>query len=575
MPIAGRVALGSAAGAIVAALIAPLIRPLFEVPTGGVGFVTVHQYPKGWDYAVVALLIGLSFVGGMLASRSGWRAGQSTAAGPAAVHSTVWPFTAVVFVLMLFAHDHPYQLMETFHEGEHLTPAFQLREGARPFGEVFFLHGLATDGGLDALVLGDPPSPQRARRLQTILDAIALALLVPIAAEVSATLFGVIAGAFASLCALAAGQLTKTPYFRLLPVLIVTLALLRYVRTGSNRALAVALSVSTLGLLWSLDTGTYALMGTLVVLIIRRPAARALVVSLIIALALPLLLLVVIRADIPQFFLDSFVTIPRSIDAVWSLPAPKSWSGEAARYYVPPVLYGFLLALAARTGDRRRAAQILVLTILSILLFRTASGRVSWAHTRFALPLFGIVAVAFVIEPLVRSRRRVAAGVAIIAAGYLVEVIPNLRLGWDLVGGWNARRDHSHLVPYPFRTGKGIYTVAHDAADLAALNGFIHSLGPDATFFNFSGERALHYLLERQPPVRCPDINLLSSPVLLAEAMGQLRARPPSSVVVKGIEALQTFDGVPHEQRVPELAQWIEQNYPRRFEIGRFTVAVP
>ena len=571
MPTAGRVAIGSVAGAIVAALIAPLLRPLFSVPAGGVGWVTVNQYPKGWDYAVVALLVGLAFVGGICGAT---RVPRGDAAGSAALHRT-WPVTLVVFVLMLFAHDHPYQLMETFHEGEHLTPGFQLREGARPFGEVFFLHGLATDGGLDALVLGEPPSPQRARRLQTVLDAITLALLVPIAAEVSVSLWGVMAGAFASLCALAAGQLTKTPYFRLLPVLIVTLALLKYVRTGSNRALAVAMSVSTLGLLWSLDTGTYALIATAIIVILRRPPLRAFIVPAVVALALPLLLLMLIRADIPQFVRDSFVIIPGAIDAVWSLPAPKNWSGEAARYYLPPVLYGFLLALALRTGDRTRAAQILVLTVMSILLFRTAAGRVSWAHTRFALPLFGVIAVAFLIEPLIRSRRRVAAAVAIVATAYLVEVIPNLRLGWDLVGGWNARRDHSQLVPYPFATGKGIYTVAHDAADLAALNGFLHSLGPDATFFNFSGERALHYLLQRQPPVRCPDINMLSSPVLLKEAMAQLEAKPPSCVVVKGIDVLQNFDGVPHERRVPELAAWIEKNYPRRVEMGRFTVAVP
>src|SRR5207247_3277167 len=104
--------------------------------------------------------------------------------------NATWLFALIVFATMFFLHDHPYVLMEPFHDGEHLTPGFLFRSVARPYGDVFVLHGLGVDGGLDALVLGDPPSPRRVRRLQTLLDAATLALLVPIAAELSTTAFG-------------------------------------------------------------------------------------------------------------------------------------------------------------------------------------------------------------------------------------------------------------------------------------------------------------------------------------------------------------------------------------------------
>jgi hypothetical protein len=181
--------------------------------------------------------------------------------------------------------------------------------------------------------------------------------------------------------------------------------------------------------------------------------------------------------------------------------------------------------------------------------------------------------VAFIIEPLLRARRRLSAIAAAVVLGVLVEVVPNLLLGGPLVFGWRARQKHDGLVPYPFATGKGIYTTPEDARDLAALNGFIGSLGPDATFFNFSGERALHYFLQRTPPTRCSDINMLSAPPLLNEAMAQLQANPPACVVLGGYEVLQSFDGVPSEMRVPALAAWIESNYPKRVQIGRFLVA--
>src|SRR6266852_2306916 len=168
MSHAARTALGSLAGAFIAAVIAPLIRPLFSVPGGGVGFVTVAGYPKGWDYAVVALLIGGAFLGGVIAS---WKSGEAPAATPPphASGTVVWITAAIVFVLMLFLHDHPYAPMDPFHEGEHLTPGFLLRSGAHPYRDVFFLHGFAVDGGLDALTLGDPPWPRRPRRLETVL----------------------------------------------------------------------------------------------------------------------------------------------------------------------------------------------------------------------------------------------------------------------------------------------------------------------------------------------------------------------------------------------------------------------
>lgn len=547
-----RVAIGAAIGAAAAGAIAPFLKPLFGPPIGGVGVLTVHGYPKGWDYAVVALLTLAAFIGGCSV---GLRP-ASPPALPEAGRRRTLPVTLVVFVLMLFIHDHPYRLMDPFHEGEHLTPAFLFKAGETPFEDVFLLHGLATDGGLDALVLGDPPSPRRARRLQTVLDAATLALLVPIAAELVATTGGLVAAVLASLCATAAFWLPVFPYFRLAPVLIATLAMLRYVRTRAWLPLCVAFAASSLGLLWSLDTGTYALAATAITaaLVARRRALIGVV------FLLPLLFLP------RQFWIDSFVIIPRAIDAVWSLPAPKPFTAEGVRYYLPPVFYGFLLALAWK----RRDARIAVMAIFSLLLFRTATGRVSWSHTRYAVPLLGIAVVAFVLEPL--FKRRIAAAVLSLLLLAYFEVPQNLLAGAKQLAEWPSRHKHEGLVRYPFATGRGIYTTDQNARELAALNGMIESFGP-GTILDFSNERALYYLMQRRPPVRCFDIPMLSNPDLLAEAMGQLNANPPVAVILGGDPNVATFDGVPNRDRVPDLAAWIDANYPRRYEIGRFIVA--
>src|SRR5260221_7094358 len=82
------IALGSAAGAVLFGASSPLARGLFSVPAGGVGYVTVHGYPKGFDYFVVAMLVVGAVVGGVVGGW--WRVGAprggatqlSSAAGP-------------------------------------------------------------------------------------------------------------------------------------------------------------------------------------------------------------------------------------------------------------------------------------------------------------------------------------------------------------------------------------------------------------------------------------------------------------------------------------------------------------
>jgi hypothetical protein len=583
-----RVALGSLIGAGIAALIAPWTKRFFSPPDVGVGWVTVNAYPKGWDYAVIALLIIGAFAGGALASLrpsplSPLRGERVRVRGGSRKKST-WIAAATVFVLMLFLHDHPYAHMDHFHEGEHLTAGWLMKSGERPYRDFFVFHGLAVDAGLDALVLGDPPSPLRPRRLQTVLDAATVALLVPIAAEVAATTVGMCVGVFASLCAIAALWLPVFPYFRMAPVLLAVLGMLRYVRNGSAKALFLAAGSATLGVLWSLDTGTYALAGTIGAFVILRvfrleakplPLARVTLIFAI-ALAFPLLVLFAV-ADIRRFFIDSFVILPRTIDAIWALPAPSKINPESLRYFLPPAFYGFLGALALlalRRGDRPLAARLAIITLFSLLLFRTAVGRVGWSHTRFALPLLGIALVAFVFEPLLLRRRFIAAALVAIPLFLHLEIAPNTAAGAKLIAGWRARQRHDGMVRYPFATGRGLYTSEQNATDLASLKTFLDSLGPpDATILDFSNERALYYLLQRKPPLRTMEISMLSVPELFSEAMGQLNAHPPLAVIVSGYTEIAAFDGVSNRDRVPELVRWIEANYPTKTQVGRFVVA--
>ncbi|HYC90157.1 MAG TPA: hypothetical protein VEO54_13160 [Thermoanaerobaculia bacterium] len=551
--VGSRAALGSLTGAAVAAAIAFVSKPLFHPPTIGVGFVTVNAYPKSWDYATYILLV--------LGAALGTWTVQKRDAPPRTSNqqpATTLITALVVFIAMLAIHDHPYQPMDPFHEGEHLTPAWLFLNGERPFTDVFVLHGVGVDGGLDALVGGRPPIT---RRLQTVLDAATLALLVPIAAEVTVTSLGLIAAVLASLCGVAAFWVPVFPYFRLAPVLLAAWALLRFARTRGRAALFAAFASGALGMLWSLDTGTYAFVGTTVAVVLLKEWRRWWIGAL--ALVLPLLVLLALRADLVQFFRDSFVIIPRAIDAVWSLPAPQPLSAAGMRYYLPPVFYGLILAV----GWKRRDPRLLILAVLSIVLFRTAAGRVSWSHTRFATPLLGIAFVAFVLEPL---RNRIALALLSLGAIFYFELPQNAMAGAKLLAQWPARQRHEGMIRHPLVPG--IYTAPDNATTLATLKHYVDALG-EGPILDLTNERALYFLLKRKPPMRAFDIPMLSSYELLNPAMAELQRNPPVCVILGGDPAVAIFDGVPNDQRVPELFQWVNANYTQRTEIGRFIVA--
>ena len=631
--------IGALVGALLVFAIAPHCIDWFSVPTGGIGAVTIAKYPKGFDYFVIFALTIASALGALGALALSARQTSPTADSrqPTARRWTTIVLTFVVFIVMFVVHDHPYSFMEMFHEGEHLTPASVMLDGGKPYGDIFFLHGFATDGGLDALVLGHKPSPKKTRRLESVLDAAALAMLVPIAAEVVATTGGLIAAVILALCAIGAFEVPVFPYFRWLPLLIAVWALLRYARAdgtlasspaGSEASRASALSAgsqvpptrdtspvggetppgqppgrqrsaalyaaavaSSLGVLWSLDVGICAVAATAVVILIYTRRVRLIALIALAAIAAPLLVLLAVRADLHHFFRDSFVIIPRAIDAIWSLPAKPlpslallihpvqlwDWlASEAARYYLPPVFFGLLIALAIRKRDMR----IAIMAIFSIILFRTAAGRCSWSHTRFAIPLLGIAVVAYLLEPLfqrwMQQPKSALRGITIVIAAVLgfryFEITDNATLGWKLIAGWPARQRHEGMVPYPLTRGRGIYTYAENASDLAALRDLVERAGP-GPIFDLSGERALYYLLERRPATRCPDIAMLSDPELSAEALQQLAANPPVLVILEGTKILGTLDGIANRDRVQPIAAWIDAHYPARVRVGRYLVA--
>ena len=579
-------ALAGIAAALLIAPLLPLLKPLFAVPGNGVGLVSVTNYPKGWDYAVVGVLFAVA-ASATIGAASVWMRAEARGARPEArVHPEpvlIGLLMLIVTIAILPARDQPYEFADPYHEGENLSPLSVMISGGLPYRDVFFMHGVGADGGIDRLVAGDPPSIVRTRRLRAFLSAATVSLLVPIAAEVSSTWLGVIAATILSLCGIAAGQLPATPHFRLLPLLLAIWLALIAIRTGRRAFIVAACAVASGGLLWSLDVGLFAVAGIWAWLILIRPFdRRTLAISSVVTVTTAPLILVIVRGDISRFFRDSFLRLPECFDAIYSLPAPPlriEWA--SVRYYAPPIVYGVVVAIAfllLARGEKLRGNAMLLLAFTAFFELRSAAGRVSWGHTRFSVPLLGVIIVAFAIEPLLRSGRTspmIAGALIALAAISYFEVAANAKA---LAGDYSTYRERLHpkpgTVPFPLPRAHDLYTYEKEAHELGALYEFSQSM-PPGPIFDESGEKYLYYMLARPASTRVHDIPYLSDPALGREAMKQLEQRRPVFVVVSGHPELSNIDGVPNARRTPAIADWVNRNYAKRITIGRYTIGLP
>ena len=129
-------------------------------------------------------------------------------------------------------------------------------------------------------------------------------------------------------------------------------------------------------------------------------------------------------------------------------------------------------------------------------------------------------------------------------------------------------------VPFPLPRAHDLYTYRQEADELGGLYKFSQSM-PPGPIFDYSGEKYVYYLLARPASTRVHDIPYLSDPALRREAMRQLERRRPAFVVISGHPSLANIDGVSNSQRTPEIADWINRNYPKRVAIGRYTIGLP
>jgi hypothetical protein len=523
-------------------------------------------------------------------------------------------FTAIFFFAFAgtvwLASRGPGAALDLFEQGHWLAPASDMLAGKVPYRDTFPLHGFLSDGGRDYLVFRlFGPSFRASLEARHVIESFFHPALFLVVAAASRR--PVLAALAVSLnIGMSIAVVADRPVLPLLSLAAFAWALGEE-RSGRRAFLAGVLG--GLGLLYSLDFGTFVLAAQVTTLVVCRLMARKtepcpfsvppyfLGVAIVLA---PWFAFLALHGALSQFLKVSFVDLPTRFESLWGLHFPAPWellrawlrgrpymAGDvpvgpaiAKRFYLAPILggAGVVLALAMRKRGistalalRLLAASLACLAFFRYVIFRfhLSSGNALTGPVFFLLLIAGYDAF----RGQTANPKRIAAAlifVGVLAAfgmngpGRLLDVFRNAAKYVD------RTRPVPGMVALTIPRGGGIRVPGNEERNLRALIEFTNRHAPaGAPVLDLSNRAALYFFLERVNPTRFAEVPPMAP--FQDEVLRDLRRRPPAVVFLESGGWLDAIDGIPNSRRVPQVWKWVTENYPVRAKVGDTVVALP
>jgi hypothetical protein len=530
----------------------------------------------------ITLLVcaGLAFVVRPMKPRNAWRLAA---------------YLIIPALIYLFSYASTAQLsqwIDLFHRGESIGPASDYLRGKIPFRDVFVLHGMLEDGQLDAWLM---------EIFGRSLD-VAVARTVIVGAFLGVAIWFLGLAVFESiplaLLCVAMGSWTTAEnnrtFFQVAAVALFWNALRR-----RSRVSAVFAGIfSGAALFFSYEIGAYSVAGALAASLLvwiaskrvawdgLSPAQAALFFILGVAIgAAPFAAYLAMHGALDDFAVTSFVTIPRIIDAVWSLPFPdlvSTFRKDLTLHTLADfvlwekfhlVLSPLVIAIAAvyfivRWLRRRVDAldfALLVLTVFATVAQRTAFGRASFRHQYFAAFLIGplIVLLAVILVRTLRDVWRTGGqGTRAFVAALAVMAVPVVGvLFWipDLV---NARlHDFTRYYGRVLRVDRDPNAEAVQWRIIDVVANVRELTRPNEPIFDFSNQPAFYFFADRPNPTRFYQVPILSPRDFQAETIAALERTKPKVILRRSPELFDMFDGVTNDLRAQAVSAYIDDMY--------------
>lgn len=511
---------------------------------------------------------------------------------------SAWRLAAYLIIpalIYLFSYTSTAQLsqwIDLFHRGESLGPASDYLRGKVPFRDAFVLHGMLEDGQLDAWLM-----ELFGRSLDV---AVARTVVVGAFLGVAIWFLGLVVFdsiPLALLC-VAMGSWTTAENNRTFFQVAAAALFWNALRNRSRTSAVFAGIFSGAAIFFSYEIGTYSIAGALAASLLvwiasKRvawnglPPVQAALFFFVGAIlgAAPFVVYLAVNNALDDFAVTSFVTIPRIIDAVWSLPFPDLVSTfrkdltlhtladfvlwEKFHLVLSPLVIAAAAVYFIVRWLRRRVDMLdfalLVLTVFATVAQRTAFGRASFRHQYFAAFLIGPLIVLLAVI-LVRALRGVwhegGQGTRAFVAALAVMAVPVVGvLFWipDLV---NARlHDFTRYYGRVLRVDRDPNAEAVQWRITDVVANVRELTKPNEPIFDFSNQPAFYFFADRPNPTRFYQVPILSPREFQAETIAALERAKPKVILRRSPELFDMFDGVTNDLRAQAVSAYLDDMY--------------
>jgi hypothetical protein len=502
--------------------------------------------------------------------------------------------------------------MDMFHEGESLAAAELVRDGAFPWRDLIFIHGLLVDvltPLIGMTVFDDSRWGVRAGGAVLLIPFYWIVIYAFCAYLFRSNWLFLLTSQIAVFASVAGIEASKFDFlfgaelrFLLLPLVLITLIALLRRATAARAALFAGTTLiqailspeaAIAGVIFFLAVVAYEAVGSQRRLPLRQRFRRT---GMTIVFGLAQLAVwcafLAWHGALDEFF-NVYLTFSSSHELTGGLPLqPTGTNAYWLAMYVPPaaalVMLGLIAALAIRR-QRVSAADwgLAAMALFVLVYFHKFVTRPDAAHA-FQVAAVGLPLVLYVVFRLVEGIDNLLARIEIpklnfripraatIAALVLVAAINAAVIGRTLESQPTRLHATTHGAPELRAVGFAApgavdLTLVRDLGELARFY-----LKPGDTVFDFSNAPALfHYILELKPGTRYYHVSMAIRRKTQLDLIEELEHSRPKLVFYTGSVGLPSWDGVSNSIRHYDVSEWILRRYRPVAASHGFLVMVP
>lgn len=516
-----------------------------------------------------------------------------------------WIIAPMVLYASVYIHDIT-EPIDLYHEGERITPAEAIEEGAAPYRDIFLWHGLFENGIKARIGFSIDQTVSGVRRIEHLLEPLELvALYVLLSVCLGSPFLGLVVAVIAGYC-------LSSPHGRYWLAYLSYASVTLWIVRGRHKHYLAGLgsALATFALFYSLDGGLaamVALVGALFYAVVILPRTDKYQPVHSVRTIGSIFVGVCAGAIIPLVYLAYNGSVGAWIQATWdiagglsdrsSTPYPPLIVGiktavrngfsalpesKIIALYVPPfvILWGLSHLITRRIIGVVKGSMLTLPVIVmgATLFFRAVIRRPDADHLGKILPLIVAITAVLILHHARTLRIRgchwmyyVSHGLMLMLAVYTMLWIFSLDSETAPAVILRSRSSyHASIVaedpvrPIQLeRAGTGVVANPARAIWLERLvNLLSNRLNPGDTFYDFTNRGLLYYLADRPCPTRYAQTTYAGSKRAQREVIHDLSMRRPKLVVFPSANPLRyAYDQLNHPFRHPLITRYLYRNY--------------